>query len=767
MSPQANIEAMIYKRRRALSSALLLTILCFITFSRLSLPSLSISLGWHPETQLRVLPSLDEAYSAFLQPGDIILAVDGRPASRGALIFAPPVPAAYELTVQRGEVILVQEVPVVASQFFDIWELSKAALALLIWFLGFLTAQFARRDQVSALLLGFGFQLTAAGILSPGPTQLGLPGAWLVGRVLVYYFPLIILYASFLPRYRPFAEGPKKMLWATFFGLSVMALVSVYEHIFLFPTRSLTDLIGVSNESILTALTGLSLVIALAVLIVRLLRLNKLSYERQQLFILLVFFTLAVTPLFFFVILPVTAIAFAPFPFIYSFLLLIPAGYFFVLHRQGYLELDNIFSQIVTVSILILFFIMAYATGVYLLVTVFQQEITIVSQGFFALLLFGIAISSQKSVQTYVDWLTYGRYLPGEAVLRSAKMRLSAEPEPATVTEAMAQIAAHLLIPQMAVLVKQDDQYSWLAGNTAPFTAPVTEESAVRLRTRTPDEMRDLPDWVELSLPIMVGEDVIGLFLLATPANGYFNARQVRLLRDVAEILAFSLQVLSVLEALHSSSETIVYEKEIQRQEIATEIHNRPLHTLTDLLRQLEMMDESSEVRHVRSGISDVSRDLRNIVSVLRPRALLENVYWLSRHTVVGFSDMHEDVEVRLHLHVDRSQKVSGLVKRAYYSVLTESLNNISKHAQANQVDVTVHCDDELLLIVEDDGVGPGVATQSLLNLLRDNRVGVVDMHRWARIGGGRLDIKERTGGGTVITLTLPCTSPDMSAVAV
>lgn len=115
--------------------------------------------------------------------------------------------------------------------------------------------------------------------------------------------------------------------------------------------------------------------------------------------------------LFFVVILPVTAIAFAPFPFIFSFLLLIPAAYFFVLHLQGYLELDNIFSQIITVTVLILFFVMVYATGAYLLITVFQKNFTAVSQGFWAMLLFGIAVSGQKSVQTYVDMLTCGRYL--------------------------------------------------------------------------------------------------------------------------------------------------------------------------------------------------------------------------------------------------------------------------------------------------------------------------------------------------------------------
>ena len=114
--------------------------------------------------------------------------------------------------------------------------------------------------------------------------------------------------------------------------------------------------------------------------------------------------------------------------------------------------LDTVFSQIVTVCVLILAVIIAYSTGAFLFNTIFQQDLSNLGQGAFALALFGVAIGGQKPVQAYVDLLIYGRYIPGDEVLREVKTHLSASPESATITGVLARIAALLQISQTAVL---------------------------------------------------------------------------------------------------------------------------------------------------------------------------------------------------------------------------------------------------------------------------------------------------------------------------
>lgn len=757
MSPLALSDAFFYRHRRLLSGVLLLVIVYFITFSRLAISPLSLFLGWSSETQLVVLPTIEEAYREVVQPGDVVLAVDGRPVQRGDMVFSFPARSAYTLTLQRGSEVITQEITVVESQLFDVWELSKNVLALLIWLLGFLTAQFARPAQRPAVIMGLSFQLIAAGILSPGPAQLGAPGAWLVADVLIFYFPLILLYASFMPRYTPLPERVRPALGGLLIFLTFLALLAVIEHLFLFPTRSLSDLVGLSLQTILTVLTGLSLVTAVVVVLLRVLRLPKLSYERQQLTILLVFLVLAVTPLFFFLILPVTTLSFPPLPVIYSFLLLVPAGYFFVLHRQGHLALDSVFSQIITIGVLILAVVIAYTTGLFLATTLFQQDLAEMNQGMFVLALLSIALAGQKPIQSYVDVLLYGRYPLGDAVIQKVTTDLSANPEVATITATLAYIASQFQVEHTAVLGKQADQFVWLAGNTPPITVPFDTGQTLSPRSHRPELWPDLPDWVELSLPLIMGEETVGLFLLAAPVNGFFNSRQVHVLQDIARILTLSLRVVNLVEAGYSLFQRSLYKQEMQRKQIATEIHNRPLDSLTLFLRQLEQADGLTDANSAARVVRQVTEELRSILAGLRPRIVNEAAYWIAHNTLLRFKEMHSGIVVEEDLAVEAD--AAETVKLAFYYILTEALNNIGKHAQSDRVGVTLTCNEALLLQVKDNGRGPGVAMLSLSNLVLNRHVGVVDMHHWARLVEGELKICENTEGGTIVELTLPLVS--------
>ncbi|HIP71200.1 MAG TPA: hypothetical protein EYH05_07370, partial [Anaerolineae bacterium] len=697
-------------------------------------------------------------YSQYVQPGDVVLAIDGRPVRRGQPIFTPPVKPAYELTLQRGEEIFTQEIVVVESQLFRMLKLSHSFLALAIWFIGFMTVQFARPEQSPAVYVGLGFQLIAAGIVSAGPSQLGAPGAWIVGNVLIFYFPLIMLYLSFMPGNTPLNALAQTSLRGSLYLLTGLAIVATVEVLFLFPERSLKDVAGISTLTVLTILAGISIMAAIVILLARLIRSPKHSYERQQLTILFVFLALAVIPLFFFVILPVGQFIFVPFPFVYSLFLLAPAGYFFVLHRQGYLELDTLFSRIMTIVVLIVAVGMAYATGMYLLDAVFHVDVDGAGRGGFVFFLLGVAIAGQKQVQSYVDLLLYGRDPLGDESIQEAKVKLSANPEPATVAGVIAQVAAYLGVQQVAVLARDGEQYTLLAGNTPSF---IVSGSAlgqeIYLRARDPGSLACLPQWVELSVPITARGDGLGLLLLSRPVNGYFNARQVKILQDIADILAFSLLVISLVETMQELSRQALYEKELQRQQIATEIHNEPLHTLTTVTMQLQRGATDEARQDAARTIRQVTRDLRRIISGLRPPALKESVEWMTRQIVREFDETHDDIRVAQHLGIRSSQQASQQTKAAFYYILTEALNNIHKHARATRVDVTL-CYDEagLTLEVRDNGVGAAVVTRPLTELLRGHYLGVADMHRWASIGGGQLEIGPNEPTGTIVKLTLP-----------
>lgn len=753
-----SLRTVLFKYRTILSLTLLATAVYFTLYTWVTLPPLTLFLGWQPDTELRVLEPVEEVYGRYVQPGDRVLAIDGLPVQRGQPIFTPPVKSLYELTLQRGQDVFSQEVPVDNNTFFWMWQASTGILALAIWFIGFMTVQFARPGEKLALYTGLGFQLIAAGIVSPGPTQLGAPGAWLVGHALIFYFPLIMLYLAFVPRSQPLVRPIRRVLVGIFWFLTCLAGAVVIEERFLFPERSFQDVTGVNLVSILTVLAGLSMVATVAILIVRLRRSPRNSYERQQLTILLTFLSLAVLPLFFFVILPLGQVIFVPFPFVYSLFLLAPTGYFFVLHRQGHLVLDALFSRAVTIVVLILAIGMTYTTGVYLLDVVFHIPFYGISQGGFVITLFAVALVSQKHVQSGVDLLFYGRNLLSHDAIQTASARLAANPEPATVNAIVAEVTARLQVSQTAVLEKMNEQYRWLAGNTSSFSIPGSALLGhTWLRSQNASTQTDMPSWAELAIPIQAGGNELGLFLLSRPAGGYFNARQVETLEELADILGLSLLVMGLVEAMDDLSQQMLYEIELQRRQIATEIHNEPLHTLTTLSMQLQSRAADEMIRSAVQEIRRVTHDLRRIISGLRSPVLKESIEWIARAVVREFDETHDDITVSSRLHIGSSHQASEQTKLAFYYILTEALNNVSKHAAATTVEIVLSYDEEnLLLNVRDNGVGAESAALLFTELLREHHMGVADMHRWAAIAGGNLEIKANQPSGTIIGLMLP-----------
>ena len=89
--------------------------------------------------------------------------------------------------------------------------------------------------------------------------------------------------------------------------------------------------------------------------------------------------------------------------------------------------------------------------------------------------------------------------------------------------------------------------------------------------------------------------------------------------------------------------------------------------------------------------------------------------------------------------------------------ILREALSNTARHAGACRVRVSlVFAPDELDLMVDDDGCGPGPPT---VGGDTGRHEGLRNMRERARRLGGRLDVREAPGGGTRVTLAVPLDS--------
>ena len=92
----------------------------------------------------------------------------------------------------------------------------------------------------------------------------------------------------------------------------------------------------------------------------------------------------------------------------------------------------------------------------------------------------------------------------------------------------------------------------------------------------------------------------------------------------------------------------------------------------------------------------------------------------------------------------------------AMFRIAQETLNNVRKHAQASEVNITVKLDSNNVKMTITDN-GKGFLTSRLTgDLAREGKLGVLGMEERARLIGGDLNIKSEPGKGTTVLAIAP-----------
>jgi signal transduction histidine kinase len=113
--------------------------------------------------------------------------------------------------------------------------------------------------------------------------------------------------------------------------------------------------------------------------------------------------------------------------------------------------------------------------------------------------------------------------------------------------------------------------------------------------------------------------------------------------------------------------------------------------------------------------------------------------------------DLRQNSKIHAALHTrDVPEEIDPGVASCLYRVAQESLQNVAKHANASQAEVTLSRDGEYLLLeIADAGVGfdPSVCKSGL---------GTTSMRERIRIVNGTFSIKSKPGEGTRVTARAP-----------
>lgn len=235
--------------------------------------------------------------------------------------------------------------------------------------------------------------------------------------------------------------------------------------------------------------------------------------------------------------------------------------------------------------------------------------------------------------------------------------------------------------------------------------------------------------------------------------------RRIEVNHSVAEVAelerAFNEMLDRVERERRSSGRRALDAQERERRRLARELHDELGQTLTGVLLLLdslarevpkELQPDAEQVQEAARGAVEKTRD---IARGLRPQALDEFGLRAALTTLAaGFAE-RSGLRVR-HELAGELPRLAAEQELTVYRTAQESLTNVSRHAEATAVLLTLTAKDgTVTLSVADDGRGVGDRP------LHDAG-GVGGMRERAMLVGGRFAIGTGPLGGTEVRLELP-----------
>jgi signal transduction histidine kinase len=250
-----------------------------------------------------------------------------------------------------------------------------------------------------------------------------------------------------------------------------------------------------------------------------------------------------------------------------------------------------------------------------------------------------------------------------------------------------------------------------------------------------------------LGVPIRGREAVGSIYLADKQTGAEFSDEDEQL----AVTLAAASGVAIDNARLQTSLEHIAVLED--RERIARELHDKVIQrlfaagmTLQTTLPMTTRPEVSNRVGQAVEEIDETIRDIRRTIFALEARSrrgVRVDVFARvdAAREILGFTP-----ELRLEGPID-SVVPDGTADHLL-STLHEALSNVAQHASASAVNVSVEAGEELVLRVNDDGVG-------LPNRVEPGN-GVRNMERRALELGGSASVRGGEGGGTVVDWRVP-----------
>lgn len=257
----------------------------------------------------------------------------------------------------------------------------------------------------------------------------------------------------------------------------------------------------------------------------------------------------------------------------------------------------------------------------------------------------------------------------------------------------------------------------------------------------------DLGYQAYLIVPIKIKHEIYGGILLCYTHPRTFSPEAIDLATSVGDQTALAIENAH----LHKQIEHTAVATE--RNRIARELHDAVTQTLFSASMIAEVLPRiwqrnqkmgEQKLEELRELTRGALAEMRTLLLELRPTKLVEiELTDLVRQLLDAAAGRARVAAV---LHTEGQAEMPPDIKVALYRIAQEALNNVVKHARANQIQIDLQCHpDVITLAVTDDGCGFVFGNVTSLHM------GLGIMHERSADIGATLTIESAPGEGTKI----------------
>lgn len=202
--------------------------------------------------------------------------------------------------------------------------------------------------------------------------------------------------------------------------------------------------------------------------------------------------------------------------------------------------------------------------------------------------------------------------------------------------------------------------------------------------------------------------------------------------------------------------------REEERRQIARELHDETGQMMASLLAGLRAIADAKSLKKAKSQANELRQiaasaidELGRVSRGLHPFALDDHGLVIAlRNYTEEYSKVH-GLGVSMHVKGLETRRLTSPLEITLYRISQEALTNISKHAEAKSVEITLDVGEKFLdFKISDDGRGFNV--KKLQADHSGKHLGLRSMRERAVLLGGEFTVQSRDGGGTVKAFRIP-----------